>query len=432
MIYDLIVVGGGASGLMAAISALEKNLKVLILEEQSRVGKKILATGNGRCNFTHEKVSPDDYYTDASDILQSILSRYTVQDVLTYFEKLGMYARNKNGYLYPLSENASTVLDVLRLRIQELHGQVRTDSRVTRIRKKNELFEVLGENFRMQGKAVILAMGSKAGGFCKDPGNMPYELGEAFHIKTSKLYPSLTRMLCREKFFKTLAGVRIQAEVSLYEIPLYDKSSYKRSSYENRKLCMVEKGEVQFTKTGISGIAVFQLSGFAAQSLDKGNEIEVHMNFVKELGITDPGSWILDRMKNQKDRTVDEFFLGILPRKISQQCIRNAGLQEDILVKNLVVDDLLRVYHQMEDFCVHITEVDSMENAQVCRGGFYLDQFDENLQYKKCPGLFACGEILNVDGICGGFNLHFAWISGRTAGLSACSYVEKMNEKGKQ
>ena len=408
MIYDLIIIGGGASGLMAAITALERKCNVLILEESNKIGRKILASGNGRCNFTHETVSAEQYNTDDFLSLQKLLNTITVQDIIKRFEDFGMYARNKNGYLYPLSENAVTVLEILRCKVQSLGGQIRTDSKVLSVQKKDIVFEVHGENFRMIGRSIILAMGSKAGGFCKDSGNMPYEIGKAFQIETSRLYPSLTRLHCKESFFKALAGVRVQAEISLYE---------------NGKKCMIEKGEVQFTKTGVSGIAVFQLSGYTAQALDKGNKIDVHMNFIKELNITNPGKWLSDRIHHNDGKTLEEFFLGILPQKITVQCINNAGYKSDMLVKKLVLDDFLKVYHQMEDFCVHITEVDSMENAQVCRGGFYLNQFDGNLQYKKCPGLFASGEILNVDGICGGFNLHFAWISGMIAGQGASNYI---------
>ena len=409
MIYDLIIVGAGASGLMAAITALEQKCTVLILEENSKIGRKILASGNGRCNFTHETIALEDYYTDDYTSLQHLLNTITVQDVIKRFEEFGMYSRNKNGYFYPLSENAVTVLDVLRCKVLSLGGQIRTDSKVLAVKKNPAGFEVHGENFRMPGKSVLLAMGSKAGGFCKDSGNMPYEIGKAFRIKTSKLYPSLTRLHCREAFFKVLAGVRIQAEVSLFE---------------NNKKCLVEKGEVQFTKTGISGIAVFQLSGYIAQALDKGSKIEVHMNFVKELNITDSEKWMNHRMQHHTGKNLEEFFLGILPQKITLQCIMNAGFKADTLVKKMRVEDLLKVYRQMEDFCVHITEVDSMENAQVCRGGFYLNQFDKNLQYKNCSGLFASGEILNVDGICGGYNLHFAWVSGIIAGRGAINYVQ--------
>ena len=409
MIYDLIIVGAGASGLMAAITALEQKCTVLILEENSKIGRKILASGNGRCNFTHETIVLEDYYTDDYTSLQHLLNTITVQDVIKRFEEFGMYSRNKNGYFYPLSENAVTVLDVLRCKVLSLGGQIRTDSKVLAVKKNPAGFEVHGENFRMPGKSVLLAMGSKAGGFCKDSGNMPYEIGKAFRIKTSKLYPSLTRLHCREAIFKVLAGVRIQAEVSLFE---------------NNKKCLVEKGEVQFTKTGISGIAVFQLSGYIAQALDKGSKIEVHMNFVKELNITDPEKWMNHRVQHHTGKNLEEFFLGILPQKITLQCIMNAGFKADTLVKKMRVEDLLKVYRQMEDFCVHITEVDSMENAQVCRGGFYLNQFDKNLQYKNCSGLFASGEILNVDGICGGYNLHFAWVSGMIAGRGAINYVQ--------
>lgn len=220
--YQVVVIGAGASGMAAAIAALEEAKgKVLLLESNDRVGKKILATGNGKCNFTHENISIEHYHTDDRGVLDSVLSGFPTGAALAFFERLGMCAREKNGYFYPLPETASTVLDVLRLRLSELDCDILCKIRVEKIEKKGEDFLVSfleeGKRCHVSAGSVILAAGSKAGGFLQDKQEDPLRLAKALGLRSTALYPALTKCVCREAhYYRQLAGVRAQVRLLLY------------------------------------------------------------------------------------------------------------------------------------------------------------------------------------------------------------------------
>ena len=408
MLYDVIVIGGGASGMMAAITAAQQNKVVLLLESADRVGRKLLATGNGRCNFTHSNISVDDYHTDHHELLNSVLQKYPSESIISLFETMGMMSKNLNGYIYPFSESASTVLDILRIQLQELNCDIKTECDVTKICENNHIFSVSGNHFCFESKAIIVATGSKAGGFYKGSQNM-YQLLKPFGHRCTKLYPSLTKCHCKEDFFKALAGVRAKANINLY--------------IENQ-FFVSEFGEVQFTKTGISGIPVFQLSGCIAQTLSEKKKVTVSIDFIPDCKKSS-SEIINERLPIMRTCTVEQFFTGLLHKKLMSLFIKIAGLKEQDKISNYSVKELQKVIEIIRDFKTQIVEVEGMENAQVCRGGIPLFECTSDFMSKYQKGLFMCGELLNVDGICGGYNLHFAWASGLICGLAAADYVTK-------
>ncbi|MBE5851725.1 MAG: aminoacetone oxidase family FAD-binding enzyme [Lachnospiraceae bacterium] len=408
MLYDVIVIGGGASGMMAAITAAQQNKAVLLLESSDRVGRKLLATGNGRCNFTHSNISVDDYYTDNREMLNSVLQKYPSESIISLFEAMGMMAKNLNDYIYPFSESASTVLDVLRIQLQELNCYIKTECDVTEINENNHIFSVSGKHFCYESKSVIVAAGSKAGGFYKGNQNM-YQLLKPFRHRCTKLYPALTKCHCREDFFKALAGVRAKANIHVY--------------IDNQFL-VSEFGEVQFTKTGISGIPVFQLSGSIAQHLSEKKKVTVSIDFIPDCKKSSL-EIIKERLPIMKSCTVEQFFTGFLHKKLMSLFIKMAGLKEQDTVSQYSVKQLQKVIEILRDFKTQISDVEGLENAQVCRGGIPLSECTDDFMSIYQNGLFMCGELLNVDGICGGYNLHFAWASGHICGLAAANYVTK-------
>lgn len=489
--YHVIVIGAGAAGMTAAIAALEeagkfeeerekeKNGKkidgsetgseALLLECNDRVGKKILATGNGKCNFTHADISAEHYHTDDQETLASILRDFPTEAALRFFERLGMLSREKNGYFYPLSETASTVLDVLRLRLSELGCEIACGMRIEKVEKLGDGFFVTckeqEKGYKIYTDSVILATGSKAGGFLQDKTEDPLRIPKVMGLHSTPLYPALTKCICREEhYYRQLAGVRAQAEISVYaeKNPLGGKDNFHRLSAEKngkdtdyKKISVKdrwasfgqESGELQLTKEGISGIAVFQLSGDIAEKLAEKKRVIAEINFLPEFEEERLDTWVKNRILLLPGRTLEEFFLGVLHKKILQVCLQAEGLRGNMQIPQ---EDVVQSMHYTEredrnssreknhlsaekrafimissvmkramHFTTEVTSVSDIKQAQACRGGLLLSQFTDKLECKAMPGLFACGEMLNVDGECGGYNLHFAWASGNLAGREA-------------
>ncbi len=411
----------------AAIAALEEAQiyngtaapgRVLLLESNDRVGKKILATGNGKCNFTHEKISGVSYHTDDRTVLEAVISGFPTEAVLHFFERLGMLYREKNGYFYPLPETASTVLDVLRLRLSELGCEISCGVLVEGIEKKSGGFQICfaeGEKKRLvYAESVILATGSRAGGFLQNKNTDPLGPAKCLGLRSTALYPSLAKCICREDFYyRQLAGVRSQVRLKLYG---EDQAAV-------RKFLRQEEGELQLTKEGISGIVVFQLSGKIAEMLSEKRRVIVEINFLPEFSEGELSGWIEERLSMLPGRCLKDFFLGVLHKKVLDVCLQAEGLKGTQEIPRgdrgksfrMVSSVIERALH----FTTEVTGVSDIRQAQVCRGGLVLSQFDTKLECRKLAGCFACGEVLNVDGECGGYNLHFAWGSGLLAGREA-------------
>lgn len=477
--YHVIIIGAGAAGMSAAVTALQemgkrKNRsgegKVLLLESNDRVGRKILATGNGKCNFTHENIGTAYYHTDDQAVLKSVLTAFPTEAALRFFDGLGMPAKEKNGHYYPLTETASTVLDVLRLRLSELGCETLCSVRVKSVEKSGEGFCVRftdhDKQYRVFADSLVLAAGSRAGGFLQDKEEDPLRIAKSLGLHSTQLYPALAKCICREDYYyRQLAGVRAQVLLSVYaeknseaKVKNYDRntaekkesgqSQWDRISVKDKwELLGQEAGELQLTKEGISGIAVFQLSGDIAQRLAEKKRVIAEINYLPEFREENLDGWAKDRLALLPGRILEEFFLGVLHKKILQVCLQAEGLRGAMrLPAGIAMNERTRDTLHSEDFqrneealsaekralimvsaimkramhfTTEVTAVSDMRQAQVCRGGLSLSQFDEKLECKTIPGFFACGEVLNVDGACGGYNLHFAWASGNLAGREA-------------
>ncbi len=438
--YRVVIIGGGASGMTAAIAALEEKAgrarkkttdkdcgDVLLLESNDRVGKKILATGNGKCNFTHENIGEESYDTDDREVLKAVLEFFPTKRAVCFFEELGMLSRNKNGYFYPLTETASTVLDVLRLRLSELGCKTACNVRIEQVKKEKDggyLIEYSGrETARIHAESVIIATGSKAGGFLQDKRESPLRPAQMLGLHITPLYPALTKCICREDFYKAMAGVRVQARLMLYEETCPEKVSSRQDNGDAsgemgkaRRLLRQEEGELQLTKEGISGIVVFQMSGEIARMLSEKKRMTVEINFLPDFPEEKLEEWVSERLRRFSGRAPEDFFLGVMHKKLLMVCLRREKIKPSgILREEMAIAVMRRAMH----FTTEVTGAADMKQAQVCRGGIRLSEFDKKLECKKLPGIFACGEVLNVDGICGGYNLHFAWASGYLAGREA-------------
>lgn len=395
------IIGAGAAGMMAAIQAARSGGEVTLFEKNERIGKKILMTGNGKCNLTNKSFSLDDYNSTNKEFLSVFFSRFGVEDTIVFFQELGLLLKNKAGYLYPLSEQASTVLDVLRFEIKRLEIQTITEEEVTSLhRKKDFLVQTKKQNYHFDN--ILIATGGKA---CPKSGSD----GTGFQF-ASKLghhiidpVPALVQLKCSGDFWKLIAGVRCDANIKL--------------TVGNQEKA-VERGELQITDYGISGIPIFQLSRYAAYGIQSRQTVNAFIDFLPDYSLEDLLTSAQEHYKIRKQDTAEEFFTGYLNKKLMFLFMKLVGIKANSLTKNNPFGQIQKVFEQMKEYRVVITDTNSFQNAQVCAGGVPLTEITEKMESNIVKGLYFAGEILDVDGRCGGYNLQWAWTSGYLAGLN--------------
>lgn len=400
------VIGAGASGIMAAVTAAKYGAEVTLFERNQRVGKKILSTGNGKCNLSNLNFSMEQYYCEDPEKLHKMFRVFSVWDTMAFFENIGLMIKNKNGYLYPYSEQASAVLDVLRMELERMKVEVITQTGIAGAvyYPKREEFELQDDRGRIYTfSKVIIACGSPAS-LKKGEGLTGYELAAGFGHEIRPVVPGLVQLESDESFVKPLAGVRCQAAVRLMV---------------DRKEAAFEKGEVQFTAYGISGIPVFQFSRIAAYALKEGKDVRVLVDFFPDQ--EDKAFIYMNRLRyeSQMDKTLEAYLTGTLHKKINMMIIKQAGLKPGMKAKDAGWHKIAELMQGCRNLSIHISGDHAAQNAQVCAGGVGLKQVDTELESALIKGLYFAGEVLDVDGKCGGYNLQWAWTSGYIAGRNA-------------
>lgn len=394
------IIGGGAAGMMAALAAAaSKENQVIILEHKDRIGKKLLMTGNGKCNLTNRNISIDDYFSQDKNQCKKVLSRFTVEQTIAFFNDLGLCIKEKNGYVYPLSEQASTVLDLLQIGIREKGITVLTEVNVKKIQKRESFCVSTGEDILYFDK-LILACGSKANPKSGSDGS-GYEYARVLGHTILEPLPALVQLRCKESYFKSIAGVRIEARVQLL---LEDKED------------LWEVGELQITEYGISGIPIFQISRNAAIALHNHKKTAVTIDLLPMWRMQDLLTQMDKREQEFSDRTMEEFLIGILPKKVALCMLKLAQIKENEKVSLTSVKQKQSLYLLLKNWKVTVAATNSFEQAQVCSGGVAISELTEHMESKIVKGLYIVGEMTDVDGKCGGYNLQWAWSSGYAAG----------------
>lgn len=393
------VVGGGAAGMAAAITAARRGAEVTILEGGERLGRKILSTGNGKCNLGNRNLSVQDYYTSYPKRMESWLNTISTTDVIDFFRELGLLIKEKNGYLYPLSEQASSVLDVLRFGVKELGVEIVTECKIRYIRKENGGIRIESADRSYLFDKVILACGGKAAPKTGSDGS-GFKLAKQIGHSIAPTVPALVQLQCEEEYFKAVAGVRTEAMITI------------RSGGAN--LC--ERGELQLTQQGISGIPVFQLSRNVNYLLREKERVEAVIDLLPDLSREEWERIMMSRSILLRGRTLEEYFTGILNKKLMLLFIKLAGLKATDAADNTSREALSRVFSYCKEWRVHIIGSNSYESAQVTAGGVRLEEISDTFESGKMQGVYLIGEMLDVDGRCGGYNLHWAWCSGIIAG----------------
>ena len=384
---QVLITGGGAAGLTAAVFAARNGAAVTVLEQNEKPGKKICATGNGKCNLTNLSMPSDAYRGRHPEFVREALAQLSVEDTVRFFEEIGIVTVSRNGYLYPRSGQAQSVTDVLCMEASNLGVKLKTNQKVTSLSCKQGRWKVTTTDWHYEGDAVILAGGSKASAIAGSDGSC-YELAESQGHTLVPVYPALTALKCRGKNFKAWSGVRTGGEITL----LIDGKPFKK-----------EQGELQLTEYGVSGIPVFQLSRYAVCALREGHRVGLTLDFFPEYTKEELKKLLFGRKEHCPYKTEKELFIGLLPEK---------------LIKVLASDR--EFPNSLKDFPLEVTDTMSFAQAQVCCGG--VDTAEVNprtMESRLKKGLYFAGELLDIDGICGGYNLQWAWSSGAAAGSHA-------------
>ncbi len=403
----VLIVGGGASGLTAAISAARKGGEVVLIEGLNRVGKKILATGNGRCNLSNITTSTAHFHGENPAFVEGALTQVNVEETLRFFQLLGLETKVEDeGKVYPISDQGSSVLDILRYEVEKLGVHQILDDPVITLQKKDNQFIVETESkTRLTGDKVILATGGKSAPKLGSNGS-GYDLGKSVGHGLTPVFPALVQIKCDNRSFRSLKGVKIQGSIKLES---------------EGKLLRKEQGEVLFTEYGVSGPPVLQLSRGVQECLQKNREPWVVLDFFPEAGEEKiyETLWMLVSLDGKKP--FDFSLIGILNKKVIPVILKEIGVKDIKKSCEEVTDkEIRRLAKALKNCRLKSTGTLSWKDSQVTAGGIRSDEVNSRtLESKKVKGLYFAGEIVDVDGDCGGFNLQWAWSSGIIAGEKA-------------
>ena len=403
---NIVIIGGGMAGMTAAIRAAKPGLKVTLLERQNRIGKKLLLTGSGRCNLTNQTIHEDFYLTDDVQRLKKILEAYGPCEK-EFWRELGLLTKEKNGCVYPLSGQAASVLNCLRLKLDEKEVTIRTDYEAGYIKKQKECFtiETAEHRGKISADAVILACGGMAGVYEEQYKN-GYALCRQLGHQLLPCAPALVQTICEGGYFKSVSGVRTDVRISLSL---------------NGTMAATEEGELQFTEQGLSGIAVFQLTRYLGEALGEGKQAYFLLNFIPYMAQEEWNRIMFLRRTEMSSRSAEDFFTGILHKKLILMLLKEQNISPGRSMVSIPDHEFQKLLDQFQCFRVRVKHLNDYSHAQISTGGVPLKEVDDVLASRLAERLYLTGEMLNVAGACGGYNLHFAAATGYIAGESAAA-----------
>ena len=384
------IIGGGYSGVISAIYA-SKNSEVTILERNPSLLKKLLLTGNGRCNYFNEDMSLDKFHSSNESYIKEILTKENIKEVVDFYYRLGLFSKVKNGYYYPYSNHASSVRDLLIGKLKELNVNIKTDYLVNKIEKYNDKFII---NDELEFDKIIIGTGGMAYPKTGSDG-IGYELLKDFNHNITKLSPSLVQIKSNNKYLKELSGIRCESKLTLFK---------------NNEIVKKEIGELQFTDYGISGICTFNLS---SRLDDKNDNQYILINFMP-ISIKD-----FDLFMKSSSNTIFERLEGFLNYKLVKVLLKISSISEDKKYSEITNKQKEDLINNLFNYRVNIIGTKSFDNSQVTKGGLDLNEINPlTMESKKVKGLYVVGEILDLDGDCGGYNLTIAFVTGLIAGTN--------------
>lgn len=402
MNYDLIIIGGGSCGITASIMAKDLGIDVALIEGTDRIGKKLLTTGNGRCNITNSQINYLRYHSDNNLFFKSTLDNFTLEDTINYFNSLGIYLTTlEEGKMYPMSLQASSVLDILRMNLEDKSIPIYFNTKITSI-KKDKSFKIQAENGDIfTSKYVLLCTGGKSYSKTGSDGS-GYNLAKTLGHNIISPSPGLVQLKLQYNKLKALSGVKFDGTATV----LVD-GALKRE----------ETGEILFTDYGISGPPILQLSRIASKGVLNNKKVSLKIDMMDQFSKDDLINFLENHFALFSYRSISENLIGIIHKKLIPIILKEVGI-EDIheATYNISYDLRYKLYNLLKNWTFTVSGTNSFDNAQVTLGGVNTTEVDNvTLQSKLVPRLYFGGEILDVDGDCGGFNLQWAWSSANTA-----------------
>ena len=404
--FDVAIIGGGASGLACAdvIKMNDKSISVCILEQLPRVGKKLLTTGNGRCNITNKKISLSRYHGENPLFCKYALSAFSAFTAEVFFNRLGViFYYDEKGRAYPYSLQAGAVLDALRLFADQNGVKTLTDHKVTNIEKSKSGYKITAGDEVIKATNVVIAAGLLSGGEVSGSNGSMLEILKRMGYRTVETSPSIVPLKTENTLTKSLKGIKVTANATLYS--------------KNEKIAE-DCDEVLFCDYGLSGPAVMQISRNAAR---KGKDCFISLDIMPDYKYESVYDMIRYRATELCDRPLEDFFTGMLNKRVGQAIIKLCNLKLTDTAATLTADDFKNLAKTIKDLRFKVLGHTGYINSQVTAGGVDTSCFDdETMMSEKDEGLYCIGEILDIDGDCGGFNLQWAWSSAMCAAESVC------------
>ena len=398
----IAVIGGGASGLIAAIAAARNGAEVTIYEKLNRVGKKILATGNGRCNYTNLNMGIERYHGNNVSLAKKAMEFFDLNETMRFFESLGIHPyEGESGKIYPNSLQASSILDVLRYEAERIKIREITDCQIKGLRKNKDKFSIIG-NEEYSADKVILATGGKAAPQLGSDGD-GYEIARSFGHNIIEPFPALVQLKLKSRYLKRISGIRFDGIVK---------------GFTDNKLIREDEGEILFTDYGISGPPVLQISRKVIEEINKGSNAYISVDMFPHMTKLQLYELLQARFADMGYKGLEESLVGFINKKLIPVILSEAGF-EDLNKKcgKLNKKEIYKIIDVLKEWKFEVTGHNTWQQAQSTAGGIDMSQVNpDTLESTKVKGLFICGEVLDVDGDCGGFNLQWAWSSGYTAG----------------
>lgn len=389
---DIIIIGAGASGIVTAINAKNKNNRVILLEKNDRIGKKLLATGNGRCNYTNMNLSEKNY--SSPDFVKRTLEDFSNEDLINYFKILGLESTLDGNRVYPISLKANSVLNILIYWLEKKGIEVKTKSQVKEIKKIKKGYEVITNEEILRADVVVAAFGGKAMPASGSDG-VSFEILKKMGIRVTNIKPALTQLKLESKYLKHLSGTKVIGRARLLR---------------DEKVIDEREGEILFTNYGISGPPILDMS----VNTKEGDIIEVPLiNNLKK----DSLDMVYNRYYMFPDFSLEEFLMGLVDKKFIHYIVDSLDMDKNTAMNMISMGDFEKIIGLLLKSRFKITGNTGFKNAQVTRGGVSLDEVSpENYEAKKYKDLYIIGEALDIDGDCGGYNLHFAFGCGYRLG----------------
>lgn len=431
-VCDLVIIGGGPAGLMAAAAAgrlLPAGSRIQILEKEARIGRKLLATGNGRCNLTNIAADPDSYLGSEPRFARGPLHRFSVAAVMSFFAEIGLKTRtDSEGRVYPWCNQATAVLDVLRLELHRLNVEIAVDQQVRIIRRREPLYigakplngapayEIVTSSGKTYlSETLILATGGRAAPKLGADGSGYILAGELGHDLIEP-QPSLVPLCLDFALSRKCSGIRFEAVGSIRQ---------------EDTLLQTVRGEFLWTDYGISGIAAMDLSRSVSCS-ESGGQIVLELDLLPDMSEIELRTWLDERIKLHPDLVCDSLLTGLLHRRMGEEIIKT-GISNKVLptlaVSRLQPEHIDELVKCIKNCQAEVTGVRDWDQAQITAGGLDVRQFKpDSMESRICPGLFAVGELVDIDAPCGGYNLQWAWSSGWLAGFKAAGALLRQRD----